>query len=243
MEDEDPGGGPPIRWGLREATATFLVAMVLSLLGAGIAQSAVNYHPLKGRPVPVAVTVGGLIGLWIGLGGGVLYAARAKGSGSVVADFGLRFRWRSDIVVGVVVGLASQYALVPLLYWPFEQADPSLRHRLEDRAKDVTRAAHGGLQITVLFLFLVVGAPVIEELFFRGLLLRSLLRRFGPTVAVVVSAVVFGLAHFEPLQLAGLILFGLVLGVMAERTGRLGPGIVAHAAFNAATVVSLTLAK
>jgi hypothetical protein len=31
--------------------------------------------------------------------------------------------------------------------------------------------------------------------------------------------------------------------VLAQRTGRLGPGIVAHAAFNAATVVSLTLAK
>lgn len=243
MEDEDPGDGPPIRWGLREAIATFLVAMVLSVIGASIAQSAINYHPVKGKPMPIAVTIGGLIGLWIGLGGGVLYAARAKGSGRVEADFGLRIRWRTDIVIGVVLGLGSQYGLVPLLYWPFEQADPSLRHRLENQAKDVTRAAHGGLQITLLFLFLAVGAPMVEELFFRGLLLRSLLRRFGPAVAIVGSAVVFGLAHFELLQLPALILFGLVLGVLAERTGRLGPGIVAHAAFNAATVVSLTLAK
>jgi membrane protease YdiL (CAAX protease family) len=243
VEDEDPGGGPPIRWGLREAVATFLVAMVLSVLGAGIAQSAVNYHPLKGRPVPIAVTIGGLVGLWIGLGGGVIYAARTKGSGSVEADFGLRTRWRTDIVVGLVAGLGSQYGLVPLLYWPFERADPSLRRRLENQAKDVTRAAHGGLQITLLFLFLAIGAPLIEELFFRGLLLRSLRRSFGPAVAIVGSAVVFGLAHFELLQLPALIVFGLVLGVLAERTGRLGPGIVAHAAFNAATVISLTWAK
>ena len=193
--------------------------------------------------MPIAVTIGGLIGLWFGLGGGVLYAARAKGSGSVEADFGLRIRWRTDIVVGVVVGLGCQYGLVPLLYWPFEQVDSSLRHRLDNEAKDVTRAAHGGLQITLLFLFLAIGAPLIEELFFRGLLLRSLRQRFGPGVAIVGSAVVFGLAHFELLQLPALILFGLVLGVLAERTGRLGPGIVAHAAFNAATVVSLTLAK
>jgi uncharacterized protein len=57
------------------------------------------------------------------------------------------------------------------------------------------------------------------------------------------SSVVFGLAHFEPLQLPALILFGVVLGVLAQRTGRLGPGIVAHATFNAVTVLSLTLSR
>jgi membrane protease YdiL (CAAX protease family) len=243
MDDKDAGVGPPIRWGIREAIGAFIAGMVLSVLGAGIAQSAANYHPLKGRPMPIAVTIGGLIGLWIGLAGGVVYAARQRGSGHVEADFGLRIRWPQDVVVGVVVGLASQYGLVPLLYLPFEQFDSGLRHRLEDQAKNVTRAAHGGLQITLLFLFLAIGAPLIEELFFRGLLFRSLRRRYGPRVAIAGSAVVFGLAHFELLQLPALIVFGLVLGVLAERTGRLGPGIVAHAAFNAATVLSLTLAK
>jgi membrane protease YdiL (CAAX protease family) len=75
------------------------------------------------------------------------------------------------------------------------------------------------------------------------LLQRSLARRFGPVVAVLGSAVAFGLAHFELLQLAALILFGVVLALLAERTGRLGPGIVAHATFNAATVLTLTWGK
>ena len=47
----------------------------------------------------------------------------------------------------------------------------------------------------------------------------------------------------ELLQLPALILFGVVLGVLAERTGRLGPGIVAHATFNAVTVISLTVRR
>jgi membrane protease YdiL (CAAX protease family) len=97
--------------------------------------------------------------------------------------------------------------------------------------------------VAVLFVFLVIGAPVVEELFFRGLLLRSLDRRFGTPAAVIGSALVFGLVHYELLQLPALILFGIVLAVLAERTGRLGPGIAAHAAFNAATVLSLTLAR
>ena len=145
--------------------------------------------------------------------------------------------------LGLIAGLASQYALVPLLYLPFEQLDPGLRHRLETPAKHATAGVHGAFAIAVLFLFLAVGAPLVEELFFRGLLLRSLARRFGPVVATLGSAVAFGLAHFELLQLAALILFGLVLALLAERTGRLGPGIVAHATFNAATVLTLTWGK
>ena len=78
-------------------------------------------------------------------------------------------------------------------------------------------------------------------MFFRGLLQRSLARRFGPVVAIAGSAVLFGLAHFELLQLPALILFGVVLAVLAHWTGRLGPGIVAHATFNAVTVLTLTV--
>jgi membrane protease YdiL (CAAX protease family) len=222
--------------------AAYLAGTVLSLIASGIAGNAVNYHG-HGGSLPVAVTVAGLVGLWAGLAGGVLYATRARGTGSLDQDFGLRIRLPWDVVGGVAVGLASQYVMIPLLYLPFEQFDHGLRRRLENQAKDVTRAAHGGFEVAVLFVFLVIGAPVVEELFFRGLLLRSLDRRFGAPAAVLGSALVFGVAHYELLQLPALILFGIVLAVMAERTGRLGPGIAAHAAFNAATVLSLTMAR
>jgi membrane protease YdiL (CAAX protease family) len=241
VADRDASDVPRVRWGLSEAIGAFLVGTVLSLLASGIAAGAVNYHPGKGVAMPVAVTVAGLVGLWAGLAGGVVYAASARGSGSLTTDFGLAIRLPFDVVGGVAVGLAAQYVMVPLLYLPFEQFDHGLHHSLEKQAKDVTRAAHGAFGVTVLFLFLVIGAPVVEELFFRGLLLRSLHRRFGTTIAVIGSAVVFGLAHYELLQLPALILFGVVLAVLAERTGRLGPGIAAHAAFNAATVLSLTV--
>jgi len=44
--------------------------------------------------------------------------------------------------------------------------------------------------------------------------------------------------HFEALQFLGLAGFGVVLGAIAWWTGRLGPSVVAHAAFNATTVVA-----
>jgi membrane protease YdiL (CAAX protease family) len=233
----------PVHWGLGEAAGGFLAGLVIGEITGAIAAAAVNYQPGHGHPVPLAVTIGGLVGLWAGFLGGVIFASRTKGSGDLGRDFGFRIDWPRDVPLGLIAGLASQYALVPLLYLPFEQLDPGLRHRLETPAKHATAGVHGALAIGVLFLFLAVGAPLVEELFFRGLLLRSLARRFGPVVATLGSAVAFGLAHFELLQLAALILFGLVLALLAERTGRLGPGIVAHATFNAATVLTLTWGK
>ncbi|MDQ1356149.1 MAG: protease family protein [Acidimicrobiaceae bacterium] len=233
----------PKHSGLSEAVGAFLVGTLLSGIGLQIAAAAVGYHQGKNEPVPLAVTMLGLTGLWIGLIGGVVLYSRFRGSGDLRADLGLYFRWPFDAVVGIVVGVGTQLALIPLLYWPFEQADPTLRHRLEAPAKTDTAAIHGALQISLLVLFLAVGAPIVEELFFRGLLLRSLARWLGPIPGVIGSALVFGLAHFEPLQLAALVLFGLILGVLAHKTGRLGPGIVAHAAFNAVTVLTLTMRR
>jgi membrane protease YdiL (CAAX protease family) len=62
---------------------------------------------------------------------------------------------------------------------------------------------------------------------------------------VALSAVVFGLSHigFETLQLAGLVALGIVLGVLAVRTGRLGPSMFAHAGFNGLTMLAVFLRR
>jgi membrane protease YdiL (CAAX protease family) len=227
--------------GLGEAVGAFLVGTLLASLGISLAAGAVGYHQGTNQPVPLAVTVAGLSGLWIGLVGGVVLYSRLRATGHLTVDLSLVFKLPFDALVGVVAGVGTQLVLIPLMYLPFEHADPSLRHRLEAPARTDTSAVHGGWQITVLVLFLAVGAPLVEELFFRGLLLRSLTRWLGPVAGIVGSALVFGLAHFELLQLPALILFGLILGTFAYRTGRLGPGIVAHAAFNAVTVLTIVL--
>jgi len=236
-----PGAPNSARWGLGEVAAAFLAGTILSVLLATAAQPA-GYRPGQGTPIPLIVTAAGLVGLWIGLCGGALYVSRRLGSGRLATELGLRLRW-PDVGAGVAAGLLSSYVLVPLLYLPFAQFVPGLRRRLETPAKQNTGGAHGTFEVAVLFLLLAVGAPVVEELFFRGMLLRSLARRFGSPAAIVASSAVFGLAHFEALQLPALMLFGLVLGLLAHRSGRLGPGIVAHATFNAVTVLSITLSR
>ncbi|MGH9074102.1 MAG: lysostaphin resistance A-like protein, partial [Acidimicrobiales bacterium] len=237
--------------GIGTAIAGFLVGSVISAVLVAIVAAAAGLALSGGQPVQVpAVVIANLVGLWVGLTAAVVIASRAWGSRHAAADFGLRLRPWPDLPLGVAVGLGSQFVLIPLVYLPFRPFYPGLDKTLSHPAHALTVHASGA-GFVVLGLFIALGAPVVEELFFRGLLLRALDHRLaglgrlmGPTAAVVLTGAAFGLAHGEGLVLAvGLGVFGVVLGVMAEGFGRLGPGIVAHATFNAATVVALALLR
>ena len=71
-----------------------------------------------------------------------------------------------------------------------------------------------------------------EELLFRGFLLRGLNKAWGPIPAVLLSALLFGLAHGVDASLPGRLGIGLVLGFAAVRTGSVRPGMVAHGVNN-----------
>jgi len=179
------------------------------------------------------------------------WAGRAdrKGTGSVVRDYGLTLRPWPDIPLGIVAGVASQYLLVPVVEAPLIPFVHHLYSRLGHPAQSLTGDAFG-TGLVVLAVLVCVGSPIVEELFFRGLLLRSLLGSFeqigprlGPALSIVVTALVFALVHFEALQFLGLAGFGVVLGMLAWRTGRLGPSIVAHMAFNTVTIIAIVVSR
>lgn len=75
-------------------------------------------------------------------------------------------------------------------------------------------------------------APILEEMLFRGIVLRSFLRQLPRGQAIMGSAIIFGLAHMNVYQfLVGLVI-GTVLGWLYERSRSLIPCIALHAAYN-----------
>ena len=95
---------------------------------------------------------------------------------------------------------------------------------LDELGPELADKATDPLGVALLLVIVVLGAPVVEELFFRGLLQRSVAAAAGPGRWPWSSpAVVFGLTHFQLLQFPALVAFGAVLGCLALRTGRLGP--------------------
>jgi len=78
--------------------------------------------------------------------------------------------------------------------------------------------------------------PVVEELLYRGAGL-SLLLRFGPWIAVLATAICFGLGHGLVLALPALVVFGLVTGFVRLRTDSIYPPMLIHCAFNATSLI------
>ncbi len=234
--DQGQVGERAPRWGLGDAAIGLLVGWVATatVLGAWAGASGA-----KGSTPSLSALAAGEAALWVGLLGAPIFASRRKGTGLLGVDFGFSLRW-SDPAVGIPIGVACQLLMVPLIYLPLQQFVS--KHDLEAPVRQVTDTAHGASFI-LLSIVVVVGAPLVEELFFRGLVLRSLQRRVGDTWAVLGSALVFGVAHFELLQLPALVALGIILGIMAVSTKRLGPGIFTHAAFNLVTMVALAVQR
>jgi uncharacterized protein len=187
-------------------------------------------------PQPVWVSVIGAVALWIPMIVGLVYLSQRLGVGSFAADYG--FSWQPADLIGLPVGVLSQLVLLRLAYWPLGQWWPHTfgRDEVEQSARDLSDAAHGGW-LVVLVLVVVVGAPFVEELMYRGLLQGAFTRRLNEIVGMVVVAAWFAIIHFHPVEYPGLFLFGIVLGICALKTKRLGMGIMAHLAFNATGLI------
>jgi uncharacterized protein len=133
--------------------------------------------------------------------------------------------------VGVAFGvfitiLVVSYALNPLLHAGREQGlTPSK-----------WESAHAGAFAANLVALAVVG-PIVEELTFRGLGF-GLLSKYGVRVALVGTAVLFGLVHGFLVALPLFVIVGLALGWLRMRSGSVYPGMVMHGLFNAAVTVA-----
>jgi membrane protease YdiL (CAAX protease family) len=79
---------------------------------------------------------------------------------------------------------------------------------------------------------LVIAAPVLEEALFRGVILRGFLERYKPWKAVVLSAVLFSVAHFNVWQLPASFAVGVFMGWVYYRTRSLLLCILLHAFHN-----------
>ena len=89
-------------------------------------------------------------------------------------------------------------------------------------------------------LMVMVGAPIVEELFFRGLFFSALRKRgVSALLTIVITGVVFAGFHFEPTRFFVLLPTGLILGWVRWHTGSTGSAMVAHGLVNAPGAIVL----
>ena len=189
----------------------------------------------RGDPaLPLWTLPVGQIGLWGGFALTTLVAGTLRGRG-LRRDFGLSVK-ASDVPVGLLVGVFAQIAVVWLIYAPFQQF---FDFDVSEAARQITDRAATGSDIALVMLGVVVGAPIFEELFFRGLVLRAFERKWGTITGVLASSALFGAVHLQLLQFPALMAFGIIAALLVRRYQRLGPAIWAHVGFNLIAVINL----
>ena len=221
--------GFPLRipsWGMGDVLICLLGSLTFSAV-ALFALSKNHIDPQHGWGLVLA-----FMSPWVFLAGWPLVTAYVKGNGPTI-DFGLTLH-RPHIRLGILAGLVS-LALATLA----ASITVQLLGPISSSAGDMASKQHGPILI-VFALLALVGAPLVEELAFRGLLFGALLKsQFTPVLASLTSAGVFALFHFEPKRLLVLFVVGFVLGEARRRSGSTMTSVVAHAVNNAPGVLAL----
>ena len=149
------------------------------------------------------------------------------------------------VPLGVIFQIAMALLLLPLTTLLFPDGRPQ-----QEIANIIAAADTLFLQVSLVGAAVVLG-PVTEEIMYRGVLLKALEPR-GRRFALVVSSVVFAAVHITGIDtdelwrsaiviLFPIFLLGLVLGVLTQKTGRLGPAIFLHSGWNLLSAFVLML--
>ncbi|XP_062146976.1 uncharacterized protein LOC133854731 isoform X2 [Alnus glutinosa] len=142
--------------------------------------------------------------------------------------FSLKGNWHIDVILGCfmfpLVNRVSQFNLnlLPLL--------PSTPVTLSSVEQSIL--ARDPVAMALYAVVVSICAPVWEEIVFRGFLLPSLTKYMPVCCAILVSSVVFALAHFNVQRMLPLIFLGMVMGVIFTRSRNLLPSMLLHSLWN-----------
>jgi len=214
------------QWGLGDVVGTLLAGIVVSAF-AGVIMMALGIDPKHNWALILTLTLP-----WLAYVLYPLLATKYKGNGLRI-DLGLSLTkpqlrlailgGAGSLVVASVAGLISIKLFGPI----------------SSTAGDAGLNEHGVVAIVFALLVMTAG-PLVEEIVFRGLLLGSLLKReMAPVLALIVSAGIFSIAHFEPKRLLILFAAGLVMGEVRRRTGSTAASAITHMINNAPAAIAL----
>lgn len=130
-------------------------------------------------------------------------------------------------------GVASLGTLLPSI--GLQELLPELPDVAEDTFKLIIGNQFG-------YIVLCLFAPFVEEIVFRGAILKALLHGMNRHwAAIFVSAMLFALVHANPAQMPHAMLIGLLLGWLYYRTGSILPGVALHWVNNTVAYITYKL--
>jgi membrane protease YdiL (CAAX protease family) len=228
----DRKNNPP--WSLKEALiALVLVYLVNNSIGLIMSLLGINWSALSNFAFAILLQTIGIVFV-------VYYFAIYK-HGGTGKSLGLNFGEASKHLIAGVGGGALVFSAVIISSLLVERIS-SVPGELQPFAQLVIQT-DSLPQLLLLFLLGVILAPLGEELYFRGFLYPAIRAHFGTYVAILFSAVVFGLLHFDLLRFIPLAVGGAGLAWLYEKTNSLYVPMIAHGFWNFVMLTLLVLSR
>lgn len=253
----------PIPWGLGDVAAGFALILAVNVIPAALLIMLIVPRAIDNNEDPMDVIESimnsgpflmfSLLSLWAVFIGIPLRATNRKGSKSMRVDFGYQWAPLRNIGLGIALAVALRglefvaVTVAPRLGVDMSTADNST-FLTADRAWVWTLLLAIGASI---------GAPIAEEIWFRGLVLKAFMRqsrvaalhigpvRLGTAIAVLASSALFGLLHTTAFTSGGAFVaavtasLGIALAIVTVKTKTLTAAMSCHIAFNSSAVALL----
>ncbi|SDC65228.1 CPBP family intramembrane glutamic endopeptidase [Actinokineospora iranica] len=219
----DAAASPPARdhrWGF----GAFLLVFAVFVLSAVLIGALIGLASPKSTDSVAAILVGTMVPTMLATAAALL-VTKLRGNGPKID-----LRWsynREDLRVGLKFGLIGLVCTtVAAAIWTRvvgeDNATSSLGRLVDNQAMPVAAAV-------LLFLYVWLIGPLLEEIIYRGLLWGALERlEWGRWVVFTLTTVIFAVSHLEPLRTSLLLVIGVPIGLARLVTGRLGASVVAH---------------
>lgn len=200
----------------------------------GIFDAVLTLGVFLAAAVPIA-----LIGYWTKSDSAWLSSVGEVFCLSVVALF-IRLRFHRNIIDREVISVAPlvTYAMIllavigMLLMWPPIEILLQRLFRMSQATRTNLSSTFRTKDPYGTFILVVIIGPAVEELLFRGIILRNLLERYSALTGIMLSALLFAIYHLNPWELPTEFLFGLLVGLVYLWTSSILPGLAAHCIYN-----------
>ncbi len=226
-----------------KAREVIYVYVIANVLGGAVVLGLSRLTGIGGKdPVWTAIAYGLTMGA---LAGWLLWRLRSTGA-DLPAFFGKlpkKMRWGRLLGLTIAALVTSMGAFLLLAYLWYVLHPDSVRfllgrmQQLQGALRPAT-SVMPDLSRVLLFVTLIIAAPLCEELIFRGILLQRWATKWNPPIALILTSTLFGILH---VNFIGAGILGLVAGVLYYQTKSLWTPIALHAINN--TIASLSLLR
>lgn len=214
---------PPVNWGVGAVAITFFAtfgAQIFFQIPIAVVEGGGDFSTAGSIALQLITAASFFVAPF------VLAAARGATGNEAASRLGLR-RFGSQAIPWMAVAVAVYIAFSALYIGLI--GEPSERDIAED---------FGPVPFQILLI--AIAAPISEETFFRGMIFGGLRSRMARLPAALISGVVFGGLHaFNGIEVVPpLIVFGVILALLYEKTGSIVPGIMLHMLNNSLALIA-----